>query len=306
MKRTPSPRHGFTLLELLVVIAIIGILLGLLLPAVQKIRESANRIKCQNNLHQIGLALHCYHNESGSLPPGYRWQERTPDDPLNTQPGWGWASFLLPYLDQANLRRSLRLDLPVEDPANLPGRTIVLPVFVCPTDEHTGTFGVLDSIGTELAQAASNSYAACFGALGEIADTPAAGNGVFFRNSAIRLTDITDGTSNTLAVGERVSLFTKTPWAGAVRNGTTRITAGAPTSSTAVEGAPTQTLAHTGSHALNDPASDPDDFFGAHDGGVTFLFADGAARTLRPKTSLEVIQALSTRAGGETLAGVDY
>src|SRR6516162_1658985 len=106
-------RTGFTLIELLVVIAIIGILVGLLLPDVQKVREAANRTSCLNNLKQLGLALHNYHDSQGSFPSGYSCHPQA--DPTYTAPGWGWASLLLPYAEQENLARQITYGLPVED-----------------------------------------------------------------------------------------------------------------------------------------------------------------------------------------------
>src|SRR5216683_2638902 len=115
-------RKAFTLIELLVVVAIIAILLGLLLPAVQKVRESANRLKCQNNLKQIGLACHQHHDTYKSFPPGYQASASYPD----TTPGWGWAAFLLPYIEQENLYRQIDFHKPVEQSQAI---QITLPIF---------------------------------------------------------------------------------------------------------------------------------------------------------------------------------
>jgi prepilin-type N-terminal cleavage/methylation domain-containing protein/prepilin-type processing-associated H-X9-DG protein len=307
-----SKRHAFTLIELLVVIAVIGVLISLLLPAVQKVREAANRAKCQNNLHQLGLALHNYHDALGSLPSGYVCAPVNSSDNNQTAPGWGWAALLLPYLEQDNLKKASDPNLPVEHPSQLNVRTTIVPLFVCPSDRYTGVFSILDEEGGTLAQAATNSYAASFGGNApdgtpiEIGEQPDGGNGLFFRNSRVRLAAITDGTSNTLAIGERPALFTQTAWAGAVSHGTTRITPGAPTNSTSVEDAPTQTLAHTGSHTLNDPDSDPDDFFSPHGRTAMFLFADGSVRPVQTNLSLKVLQALSTRASGEVIDPNSY
>src|SRR6266478_3855187 len=98
-------RRAFTLIELLVVIAIIAVLVGLLLPAVQKVRESASRLKCENNLKQIGIALHSYHDRMGSFPPGYRSRVATDNSDLG--PGWGWATFILSDLEQGNLMKQI-------------------------------------------------------------------------------------------------------------------------------------------------------------------------------------------------------
>ena len=189
------------------VIAIIAVLIGLLLPAVQKIREAANRTSCQNNLHQIGLALHNYHDSTGSFPSGYRCQPQAGPD--YTSPGWGWAALLLPYLEQDNLAQQINFKLPVEDPSNLAARTTVLKGYVCPSDRSTGIFTIYDKNKNPLADAASNSYAANHGVGVDLDEELDDFNGMFSRNSRIRFADVIDGASNTIAIGERGSFFTR-------------------------------------------------------------------------------------------------
>jgi prepilin-type processing-associated H-X9-DG protein len=289
----------------LVVIAIIAVLIGILLPAVQKVREAANRSSCQNNLHQIGIALHSYHDAQGSFPSGYLCQPQA--NANYTSPGWGWAALILPYIEQGNLAQRINLNFPVEDPSNLVARTNVMKLYVCPSDRSTGVFSVNDKDNTPLAQAATNSYAACHGIGVDLDEELDDFNGMFSRNSKVRFADVTDGTSNTIAVGERASLFTRTPWAGAVSFGTTRITPGAPTNNpTAIEDAATQTLVHVSVHTLNDPNSDPEDFFTPHTGNAMFLFADGSVRPVRTGISLSVLQAIATRNGGEAVNPDDF
>jgi prepilin-type N-terminal cleavage/methylation domain-containing protein/prepilin-type processing-associated H-X9-DG protein len=293
---------GFTLIELLVVMAIIGVLIALLLPAVQKVREAANRVSCQNNLHQIGLALHQHHDIQRSFPSGYLCPQPQAD-PDYTSPGWGWAALLLPYIEQGILAKQINLKLPVEDPNNLAVRTKVLKLYVCPSDRSTGNFTIYDKNGTPLAQAATNSYAACHGVGVDLDEELDDFNGMFSRNSRVSIADVTDGTSNTIAIGERGSFFTQAPWAGAVSFGTTRVTRGAPTNNlTAIEDAPTQVLVHIAVHTINDVNSDPEDFFTPHQGTANFLFADGSVRPLRAGISLSILQALATRDGGEIVS----
>jgi prepilin-type N-terminal cleavage/methylation domain-containing protein len=307
--RHPAPRRAaFTLIELLVVIAIIAVLIGLLLPAVQKVRDAALRMKCANNLKQIGLALHNYHGVNNCFPSGYLCPSPQAD-PKYTSPGWGWGALLLPYLEQDNLYKQINFSLPVEDPTHLAVRTTVLPAFVCPSDRSTGVFTVYSkNPPAPLAQAATNSYAACHGFGDDLDDELDSFNGMFSRNSKVRVADVTDGTSNTIAVGERAALFTQTPWAGAVSFGTTRITPGAPVANPdVVEDAPSQVLAHVDQDTINDTSrDDPEDFYTPHTGVALFLFGDGSVRPLPIGIDLKVLQALATRNGGEVVNAGDF
>ncbi len=327
-----SRRQAFTLIELLVVIAIITVLLGLLLPAVQMVREAANVSNCQNNLKQIGLALHNYHDTRGHFPSGYMYTPsggglfqigsvRPPSDyttgfdrpipipiPFIVQlnrPGWGWAAQLLPYLEQDNLHRQIDFTVPVESPNSLGVRTTQLRVFTCPSDRHTGTYTVISEQGRPLGETATNSYAACFGAFGLLNNQPDLGNGMFTRNSKIRIADIADGTSMTFAVGERGALFCQTAWAGVFTGGTARTTPDAPVFTSMVHMAPVMALARVANKPLNDPYSEPYDFFSAHKGVVLFTFGDGSVQKMRTTTKTTVLQGLATIMSGEVLSAED-
>jgi prepilin-type N-terminal cleavage/methylation domain-containing protein/prepilin-type processing-associated H-X9-DG protein len=315
-------RRAFTLIELLVVIAIIAVLIGLLLPAVQRVREAAYRTRCANNLKQIGLAIHNRHNDTGNLPPAYLWTDPNPPAPPSIKsdprrkkldrphpvvyvqpiwPGWGWASYLLPYLEQNALYSSIDFNAPTVGPQALAIRTNVVSMYVCPSDHPTGVFTILNQAGVPVVDAATNSYAACYGSGGDLLNAPADGNGLFGRNSTFRFLDISDGLSNTLAIGERGALFVQTPWAGVMDQGTARTTPGAPVYASNIYPPPTMVMARIGTKSLNDPWSEPYDFFSPHAGVMNALFADGSVRPLRPSTSLDVLQAVATRNGNETV-----
>src|SRR5437588_7034790 len=140
-------RYAFTLIELLVVIAILAVLIALLLPAVQKVRESANRMQCLNNLKQMGLALHNYHDSYRSFPagfvstlidPSWRLAGNCNAFPPERGPGWSFFALMLPYVEQENLYRSIRFDLPITDPANATPRRTSVKTYLCPSDAATG------------------------------------------------------------------------------------------------------------------------------------------------------------------------
>src|SRR5262245_50080100 len=208
--RTAGRRDAFTLIELLVVIAIIAVLIGLLLPAVQKVREAASRASCQNNLKQIGLACHGYHDSHDGLPPGYLATGPYSDGATDTAPGWGWAAFLLPHLENDNLYGQLNLAQPVQ---NSPAIQTVVKMYLCPSDTPAaGAFAVGDATGATLTLAAPCSYAASCGPdASDVADPT--GLGVFYRNSRTRLVSITDGTSQTVMIGDRAWADSQGIWA---------------------------------------------------------------------------------------------
>jgi prepilin-type N-terminal cleavage/methylation domain-containing protein/prepilin-type processing-associated H-X9-DG protein len=311
-----TSRNGFTLIELLVVVAIISVLIGLLLPAVQKVREAANRLKCQNNLKQFGLALHSYHDSYQSFPPGYRALVPYYDGATDSTPGWGWAAFLLPYIEQNNAYRQLNFNQPVQGSSAI---TTIVKIYLCPSDiAPDAAFPVPDGFGDTICLATPSSYAACVGA-DESATTGATGLGIFYRNSRTRVSDITDGTSSTILIGERAWCNANGIWAGAIPGGVILRGQYNPCQPV-IPGAwnPAATLVQAHAH-LNNAITDPDggagmdDFSSRHPSGSNCVFADGSVHFLRSISSDNpdgsytpdglIFQALGTRAHGEVVPG---
>jgi hypothetical protein len=212
---------------------------------------------------------------------------------------------LLPYIEQDNLQRQINFRTSVSDPMNEPIRTTILSMFVCPTDTKTGLFQVQTSTGLSY-NSATNSYAACFGGLGEIWLVPGTGDGIFYRNSRTRFADITDGTSNTIAVGERAARFARTPWAGAIPDGLVNVEPDSPAGRDELQFAAVQVLAHAGGDGYSAKDSDADDFWTPHVGSGFFAFADGSVRPVSIGTDASVLNALATRRGGEVISPDDY
>lgn len=290
-----SPRRAFTLIELLVVIAIIGVLMGLLLPAVQKVREAASRVRCQNNLKQIGLALHGYHDRMSRFPPGYACSTPWPNNDSGT--GWGWAAYILPDIEQDALFRQLNFKVNCSDPTMAgPVRTSVR-VFTCPSDVSPGTVTVGAS------QLGWASYVACNGNDGVDDNGTPPHTGVFVSGSAFSISDIIDGTSNTLLVGERSTTMSLATWVGAVP-GAAVPSVRAPGN---FSGSSALVLGHCGPHLPNDAiVTDADAMSSAHTGGVQFLFGDGSVHMISNAIPQSVYDALATRAGGEVVDGSQY
>ncbi len=316
-------RRAFTLIELLVVIAIISVLISMLLPAVQAAREAARRSQCTNNLKQIGLALHNYHDVVGAFPPGYLSMM----DPVrfnNDGPGWGWAAFGLNQMEQSPVYNSINFVLGIQYPANLTSRTTTLGSFFCPTDAYReDIFTVVDSTttsatpGAPICDVASSNYVGSVGSGDPSSLYPHIinadngppgrdnGNGLFFRNQSIRIAQITDGTSQTFAVGERSQNLSRASWTGAVTGAAVPLVALQAEAGLDPEGSGALVISHTGEgHGPNSPSglAHGDQYWSLHPGGANFLFSDGSVRFIKEQVGFAIFQALATRQGGEILS----
>jgi prepilin-type N-terminal cleavage/methylation domain-containing protein/prepilin-type processing-associated H-X9-DG protein len=204
MHRRSHPT-GFTLVELLVVMAIIGILVGLLLPAVQAAREASRRMRCANNLKQLGLAMHNYHDALKCFPPGFM----AVDHMGQVSGGWAWGVFLMPFIEQSPLQDRLNpsqytLSQVITDPELLPMLQMELSVFRCPTSP----MDKLREFQGGGQMVATANYTCCRGFFSYAGTThlQQRNNGVFYALSGTRIADVKDGTSNTIALGERTVL----------------------------------------------------------------------------------------------------
>jgi prepilin-type N-terminal cleavage/methylation domain-containing protein/prepilin-type processing-associated H-X9-DG protein len=291
--------RAFTLIELLVVIAIIAILIGLMLAAVQNVRAAAARLDCQNRVKQLALALHNHHDTRSTFPPGHRSLFHRDRMPFS-----GWPVSILPFVEQPALHQAA-VDAfrfkPIPFPPNPhPGLSTVVPVFLCPTDGRIATAQVSQRTNT---LAAFTSYLGVAGT-----DAVTARDGMLYQDSATRLTDVPDGTSNTLLLGERPpSHDYQFGWwyagVGQQLTGSADLVLGAREPN--LQPIMTGSVCGPGNYpfraakGFHDPCG-MFHFWSPHSGGANFAFADGSVRFLSYSAD-PIMPALATRAGGETV-----
>lgn len=314
---TDRNRRGFTLIELLVVIAIIAILIGLLLPAVQKIREAANRMSCSNKLKQVGLACHNHHDTFGKLPNSF-----------DARTGLSWHVMILPFIEQDNLYRLFdQTNASVSHAItgrNNPHGLVKIPTYQCPSsplkEQAFGaphnTNGASDLINGQ--PAAIPHYYGVNGPRGTNPTTgaaypvgttlhegvPVATSGMFQRDGSITLTDATDGTSNTMMIAEMswVNNVFGTRYRSWVRGGEEYggVVAGRPSFVVSCRNV-TNGINSIFTANLIVPYNDVP-FGSMHQGGMNCAFGDGSVRFLRQSLSIATYRALASRNGGEVLA----
>lgn len=250
---------GFTLIELLVVIAIISLLIGLLLPAVQAAREASRGISCLNNLHQIGIGMHGYHEAHQSFPPGGI-------ELIAMKPGgrqYSWCAFLLPFVEQQNLYDTIDFDKPYYVGKNIDAAQARLEIFVCPSTPHSED-GLAGGLG-------ASDYGGIFGE--RITGPNEPPKGAMIYDTAFRMSDIRDGATHTLMISED-SGCKSGQWINAQN-------------------------VFDQAFAINQAPAFENDIRSLHPGGANGLFCDGSARFLRQEMALKTLAAICTRAGGE-------
>ncbi len=301
-------RHGFTLIELLVVIAIIAILVALLLPAVQQAREAARRSQCKNNLKQLGIAMHNYHDAHGVFPYGYRNNQIPPGI---THGRDTWMQQLMPFYEQGAAYQRYEAMTSVRWVMDVPPeiRDLKIPVLMCPTDPSSGSFGGAGGFRAG-GYGFQGNYVMCAGNTLMTRDSKTLG-GIVHNHSAIKFRDITDGTSNTLMGSESLIRGVTTGgwggaggyWGGGNHGAYGFTTLESPNSSvsdqvyscksTTWPKAPCVSI--FGGSALRNFARS------RHTGGVQVLLADGAGRFVSDSVSIRIWRALGSREGEETI-----
>ncbi|HYT93614.1 MAG TPA: DUF1559 domain-containing protein [Gemmataceae bacterium] len=298
-------RSGFTLIELLVVIAIIAVLIGLLVPAVQQVREAANRTTCQNNLHQMGVAAHNYLGTYKLFPPAYKTFTTNTTTPL---PGWGWGTYLLPFIEQKPLFDQLApltnafgggTTNPVQATAGGSALSQTrIATYRCPSDQGADNNSIRFNHATSNYRAVAGTDAVYPPTWADRQDK----GGVMFQNSTIRVEAIRDGTSNTLLIGECVYNTDITPqkwgaiWVGMTGYASTGTVVGARVSDV-------MWWVDASTSIINGPA--PQAFGSRHTGGAFFVFCDGSVRFFRDSGPINTLRFLAGRDDGVTAGNPD-
>ncbi|MEZ6058407.1 MAG: DUF1559 domain-containing protein [Planctomycetaceae bacterium] len=303
-----SLRRGFTLIELLVVIAIIAILVALLLPAVQSVREAARRSQCQDHLHNLGLGLHNYEGTFKIFPPGWVGATGGQHD-VEGDSGFAWGALLLPMIEQKPLYDQLNFEQSILSGTNAPFLRTKIDVFACPSDSHPDNWEIIEEGGTTvLAQLGSANYIGVFGSGGgqpggiDLHDceglalgVQCRSNGLLFHNSGVRMSGIVDGTSSTIVIGERTTIPNAattdhhSTWSGAIPEG---------------EEAFARILGvcdHNPNSNGSGGVPHLDDFSSRHPGGAHFALGDGHVTFISENINHALYQQLSTIAGGESV-----
>lgn len=346
-------RSAFTLIELLVVIAVIALLISLLMPAVQQAREAARRTQCRNNLKQIGLALHNYHDVHRRMPAGYfsyptssgvapGWAQLDMDT-WDGAPGWSWAAMLLPYLDQSTVTNAIDFNRPIWDAGHVDAIATRLPVFLCPSSsggdepftvqDAGGSARIIDGNSIVVGRShyvASHGQESCWGECGSMAtgvvftdiytsatqtitidgDASRVADGPFYRNSATRFREVTDGLTNTIFLGEHSSQLSDKTWVGVVPGASTPPRFSSPENGP--DAAATMVLVHAGPsggelditgfpiiHPMNFPTFHVGQMYSEHAGGGHVCLGDGSVRFVSESINLLLWAELSSMNEGE-------
>jgi prepilin-type N-terminal cleavage/methylation domain-containing protein/prepilin-type processing-associated H-X9-DG protein len=309
---TDSCRHcrsAFTLIELLVVIGIIAVLIGLLLPAIQKVREAAHRMACNNKLKQIGLACHHYHDACGTFPPGVVVAQLTDAQGQIIQGAHGFVPFLLPYLDQEALARIYRWDRRSQGPENQDVARRQLPIVQCPSaepdrwvtaveDPHNYSYGGWGACGDYTGVREIDTSLVTLG----LVDSVANNQGILTKNYRTCFADITDGASQTILVTECAGR--PTLWrAGRPIPGIYAPDVGAAwVTGTLIfgQGSTADGATKPGPCAIN--CTNDREVYSFHPGGANAVFADASVHFLNAGIDIRIFACLVTRAGGEIIA----